>query len=184
MKPITAGALGLVLGLVVATGISVWQAKHRLQTEPPAAAQRQADGSLVLERAATNAKAKPAAAIPKGGKAERIISVTVQPARADCPVCTLDLTVVRMPDDSRRVVASSPTGTVLGGLDIPVLPISIERKRPWAAGASRGTESNSWGIWLDRDAGRFRVGVEANKIGADIGGGDKYEARIKLGLNF
>ena len=34
MKPVTASgvALGLILGLVVATGISVWQAKHR----PPA----------------------------------------------------------------------------------------------------------------------------------------------------
>lgn len=178
-------AFAVLIGAVAgASGVFMWQAKHRLQTEAPAAAQRQADGSLVLERTATSPKAKPASALPKGGKAERIVSVTVQPARADCPVCIVDMTLVRMKDDSRRVVASSPTGTVLGGLDIPVLPIITDRRHPWALGASRGTEANSWGIWLDRDVSRLRVGIEANKTGVDINGSDKYEARVKLGLKF
>src|SRR4030067_133190 len=108
--------LGAFIG---AAAFAAWQAPTKI-VEAPAAAARQADGSLALERTATNPKAKPVAAIPKGGKAERAIRVDVQPERADCPICSVDLTLVRMPDDTRRVVASSQTGTVLGGLDVPI----------------------------------------------------------------
>jgi hypothetical protein len=137
-------AIALVVGLIISWA---WYSPST-KTEAPAAAARQADGSLVLERTATNQKATPAHAIPKGGKAERVVRVDVQPTRADCPVCTVDLTLVRMPDASRRVVASSPTGTVLSGLDIPVLPITVERSRPWAAGAMY---NGRWGAVVTRD---------------------------------
>lgn len=167
--------LGAFIG---AAAFAAWQAPTKI-VEAPAAAARQADGSLALERTATNPKAKPVAAIPKGGKAERAIRVDVQPERADCPICSVDLTLVRMPDDTRRVVASSQTGTVLGGLDVPIAPIDITKDHPWAAGISRGTDLESWGVWLDRDFGPVRFGGEANKTGDN-----NYEARIKLGIRF
>ena len=176
-----------VAGAFLGAAVVGWWYKPGEKIEAPAAAERQADGSLVLERTATNPKAKPAHAIPKGGKAERKISVDVQPERADCPICTVDLTLVRMPDDTRRVIASSQTGTVLGGLDVPILPLNIWRDRPWAAGISRGTGEEAWGLWLDRDFGPVRFGAAANKIDENIHGGDKdrkYEARFKLGLRF
>jgi hypothetical protein len=176
-------AIGFTLGLLVAAAICYWRQPVPAQIEAPTTALRQADGSLVLERAATNPKAKPAASIPKGGKAERVISVDIQSARTDCPVCTVDLTVVRMADDSRRVVASSPTGPVLGGLDIPMIPL-VDHRHSWTIGASRGTAQNSWGIWVDREFGPFRAGVEANRIGVDSAGSDKYEARVRLGVQF
>lgn len=43
----------------------------------------------------------------------------------DCPPVTVDLSLVRMPDKTRRVVASSPDGTVLTGVDIP---LEVERE--------------------------------------------------------
>jgi hypothetical protein len=169
------GALaGAVVGWVICAD---WYAPEQV-TETAAVEQRQADGSLALERK-PDANAKPAHAIPKGGKAERVVSVNVQPERADCPVCTVDLTLVRMPDDTRRVVASSPTGTVLGGLDVPIVPLDVGRDYLWAAGISRGIGGEAWGGWVDRDFGLLRTGIEANKVSDD-----RYEARIKLGVRF
>lgn len=168
----------VVGAFIGAAALAAWQAPTKI-VETPATAARQSDGSLVVERTATNPKAKPVHAIPKGGKAERAIRVDVQPERADCPACTVYLTLVRMPDETRRVVASSPTGIVMGGLDVPILPIEVDKKRPWAAGISRGTGEESWGAWLDRDIGPMRLGAEANKT--DV---DKHEARIKIGIRF
>ena len=169
--------LGMFLG---AAALSVWQRPDKVD-EAPAVADRQADGSLALER--KPGKVRPKQAIPKGGKAERVVSVDVQPDRADCPVCTVDLTLVRMPDETRRVIASSPTGTVLGGLDVPIAPLNVERDHPWAAGISRGTGEEAWGAWLDRDFDFLRIGGEFNKI-SENSHESRYEARLKIGLRF
>lgn len=177
------GCIGISVGILIAACVCVWYELRPTKTETPAAAERQPDGSLVLERK-PDANAKPAHAMPKGGKAERAVRVDVQPARADCPICTVDLTLVRTPDDSRRVVASSPTGDVLGGLDVPIVPLKIAKDHPWAAGGSHGTGTDSWGLWLDRDIARIRVGAELNKTGVSENGDDRYEARIKLGFKF
>lgn len=167
--------VGMFLG---AAALSWWNAPTKI-IESPAAAARQADGSLVAERTATNPKAKPVHAVPKGGKAERTIRVDVQPERTDCPVCSVDLTLVRMGDDTRRVVASSPTGVVIGALDVPIMPIEVEKHHPWAVGISRATGEESWGVWLDRDIGPLRIGGEANKTGDN-----NYEARLRFGIRF
>jgi hypothetical protein len=142
-------------GLLIGAGALAWWQAPQEVTETHAVAARQADGSLVLERTATNPKAKPTSAIPKGGKAERIVSVDIQPVRADYPICTVDLTLVRMPDDSRRVVASSPTGTVIGGLDVPIVPLVIAPNHPWAAGA---LYNGRWGALVTRDVRFLSVG--------------------------
>jgi hypothetical protein len=168
----------LVGAFVGAAALAVWQAPTTV-VEAPAAAARQSDGSLALERTGTNPKAKSAAVVPKGGQAERSIRVDVQPARADCPVCTVELTLVRMPDDTRRVVAASPTGIVLSGLDVPLVPLEVARDRPWAAGASYGVGGGSWGGWLDRDLGPLRLGAEINQTGDA-----RTEARVRLGWRF
>ena len=169
---------GCFIGAAVVAG---WYAPLT-KTETAATEERQSDGSLALAR--QPGKAKPANAVPKGGKPERVISVDVQPARADCPLCRVDLTLVRMPDDGLRVVASSPTGTVVAGLDVPIVPLSITKKRLWGVGGSRGTNADSWGLWLDRDFAMVRTGIELNKTGEDQAGESRYEARVKLGFTF
>lgn len=77
----------------------------------------------------------------------------------DCPPVQVDLSLVRMPDKTRRVVASSPTGTILSGIDVPLEPVSVPRVRPWAAGVLY-TADSKLGAFLDRDLGPFRLGVE------------------------
>lgn len=163
--------IGFIAGLIVASiVVAVWPRGKTPETYAPAV--RRSDGSVVLER---QPAAKPAVThkLPAGGKRERSVHVDVKPTDPDCPLCSVDMTLVRMNDGSRRVIASSTTGEVVNGIDIPLLPADPSLK--WAAGVSYG---QGWGGWLDRDIGRLRVGIEVN----DTDGG--VEARGKIGFRF
>lgn len=151
--------------------------------EPAAPAVRQKDGSLELERAKQGSATplKPAGIIPKGGKIEREIRVTIDPnvspgkggeiqndlardpslppanqiaprgaisgelklAGPRCPQVTVDLSLVRMPDQTRRVVASSPNGSVVGGLDVPIDNPKLPTIPRWTASAIAGYDSSA-----------------------------------------
>jgi hypothetical protein len=162
---IAAAAL-LGIGFVVAWGI--YRPKPA-KPETPAAAVRLKDGSLELERAPSGISAtspagtKPLRAdpdIPKGGKVERVVQVTVTPGGvwtpgkgtigapggssvAGCPSVTTDLTLVRMPDKSERVLASSPDGKVVGGIDVPVSAPAIPRIQRWTAAGLVGYDTHA-----------------------------------------
>lgn len=145
---------------------------------------RQADGSLALERK-PSATAKPKHQVPTGFKVERVIEVTVQPmepakAGEPCPPVQVDLSLVKMPDDSRRVIASSPNGEVISGVDIPVEPVRSQRIPVWAAGVTANPIDKVYGVFLDRDLGPFRLGAELNQVDTDAG----MEFRVKAGIRF
>jgi hypothetical protein len=164
-------AIVLVLsGFLLAWGI--YRPKPA-KPETPAAAVREKDGSLELERAPDGISAtapagtKPLRAdpdIPKGGKVVRVVEVTVDPGKAQrgvqtpgkgtivapggsvgpaCPPVTTDLTLVRMPDKSERVLASSPDGTVSGGIDVPVSAPAIPRIQRWTAEGLAGYDTHA-----------------------------------------
>lgn len=62
---------------------------------------------------------------------------------AACPPVTVDLSLVRMPDKSQRVLASSPDGSVVGGIDVPVqdpAPFKVQR---WTASALAGYDAHA-----------------------------------------
>lgn len=162
--------IGFVVGLLVAAVlVAVWP-RHPTETYAPE--ERRKDGSVVLERqpgAKPNIVHRP----PAGGKRERSVHVEIKPTAPDCPLCVVDLSVVRMNDGSRRVIASSTTGEVVSGIDIPLL--AAEPQLKWAAGVSYG---QGWGGWLDRDIGRLRFGIEVNDT--DTG----MEARARAGVRF
>lgn len=173
----------LILGMFLGAAVAGWWYAPGEKVETPAVAERQPDGSLVLERQ-PDTKPRNTAVVPKGGKVVREIRVDVQPARADCPACSVELSLVRMRDDSMRAVAWSPSGEVLGGIDVPIVPLRLDRDLVWAAGISRGTGEESWGGWLDRDFGPVRIGGAFNKIDENARGENRYEARFKIGLRF
>jgi hypothetical protein len=81
--------------------------------------------------------------------------------------------------DGRRVIASSPDGAVIGGIDVPIEAGTIPAERPWAAGLSCEASRDcgkTLGVWIDRDLARVRVGAEILK--RETGGA---QARIKVG---
>ena len=80
-----------------------------------------------------------------------------------CPPVRVDLSLVRMPDQTRRVVASSPDGEVVGGLDVPIERERIRRELRWAAGGTYDPMARTWGGFVERDLGPFRIGFEAHQ---------------------
>src|SRR3546814_7712432 len=87
-----------------------------------------------------------------------------------------DLSLVQQ-DGGRRVIASSPDGTVIGGVDVPItqtlLPPTPHR---WAAGANYDPFGQRYGAWVERDFGRLRVGADVNQSDRFV-----MEARVRVG---
>lgn len=164
-------AIALVAALVVAVtaaGVTWYVMRPVPVIEMAKPAETQADGSKLIERTATQPKARPKQIVPTGARVERIAAVTVQPtalAEADkpCPPVTVDMTLVREEDGSKRVIASSPDGEVVAGLDIPVETLPVPEARPWAVGVSVDPVRQAGGVWVERDIGRVRLGVEVNQ---------------------
>ncbi len=182
----------IAVAIFAAAAFGWWFGQPNPVQETAAPEVRQADGSVVLERR-PDPHAKPKQQIPRKAKVERVAQVTVQPdaiaeAGKPCPPVTVDMTLIREPDGMRRVLASSPDGQVVGGLDIPVETAAppAEPKR-WAAGMSWSLSSQTAGVWIERDVPVFsqlvRVGAEVNQVrtGVDAAG---VEARLRLGFAF
>lgn len=161
--------------------------------ETAQSAETQPDGSTVIERAATTPKAKPKQQVPKGAKVERVGSITAQGVTPDeikactsvpCPPVTIDTSLVRLPDGSKRVIVSSADGTILKGVDIPVETQEVPEPKVWAAGVSLDPLRQTLGAWVERDVARVRLGVEINQTRPQIGGPVGAEVRLRAGWVF
>jgi hypothetical protein len=200
----------LIFAAGLGTGWMLWRPKTP-KPETYAPPMRQQDGSLVLERKPQE-DARPAQTVPKGAKVERIVQVVVQPqaspvlsppsvsgasgeeqkapdstpARPPCPPVRVDLTLVRMPDQSRRVVASSPDGQVIGGVDIPVEAATPQRVMKWAAGPSWNPADRTFGAWIERDAGFLRLGADLYQVREPLAAGGRvtWTGFIRAGIRF
>lgn len=164
----------------------------------PLPAREQADGSLVLERDPDPAREPAPHAIPAGHVEERRISVHVQPdvirksdttntdvsvtPACECKPVRVDLSLVRDTDGGRRVIASSPDGRILGGLDVPIAADSIFRNREWAAGVSYNPFDGTPGAWIERDVGRIRVGADLYQERNALASG--LAIRLRVGWTF
>jgi len=142
-------------------------------TEPPVPQVQQPDGSMILERRPDPAP-RPKQRLPKHARVERVAQVTVQPdapaqeAGQPCPPVTVDMTLTRDPDGARRVLASSPDGRVVGGIDVPVLPTEIQpAPKRWAAGLSWSPTDRTSGVWVERDARIPLIDLDV-RLGLDL----------------
>ena len=171
------GVVALVLGLIAAgiligekTGAAVPEVvTYRIPV-------RQHDGSLIAERRPETAPAPAPHLIPRGWKEERRVSATVKPAKADCPLVDLDMSLVRDDEGGRRVVLSSPDGEVVSAKDIPIEPALIPAPpRRWAVGLAYEPDRRRSSVWVERDLARVRIGAEVSQ---------SREARVRLGWTF
>lgn len=187
--------VAMLLALAAIAGAVWWAMRPAPVAEPPAPEQHQADGSLILERRPDPA-AQPKQQIPRRAKVERIASVTVQPDAAPpedgqpCPPVTVDLSLIREPDGGRRVIASSPDGRVVGGLDVPVELVPVPPlSRKWATGLSWEPVHRTYGVWIERDVEvpfvnlAARLGIDVNQTRMDTSA-TGMEGRVRIGIAF
>lgn len=200
-----AGGAGLVAGLLV--GWMLWRPKERV-VETPAIAVRNTDNSLTLERR-PDAAATPTHITPRG-TLERIARLTVRPdpvivhdtirvpsenvARGTLPETTttvrtdtvqapdiaIELSLVRLPDRSRRVTASAIGGKVIGGIDIPVESAVPEKVLRWSAGPTYDPHARTYGAFLSRDLGPVRILLAADRSGSN----NALTGRVGIGLRW
>lgn len=190
-------AIGLTLGLGL--GWVLWRPSRVVETY--AQAVRQVDGSLVLERK-PNAKAVPKHTVPRGATVERVASVTVLPSAPPiptssslspelpgvtahtCPPVTVDLSLVRLKDGTRRIIASSPDGEVVGGVDIPIESAPPNKDLKNAGGVSYNPLDKTYGLWYQRNKGPLVMGLDVLQQKAPLTGASGVAVSIRLGVRF
>jgi hypothetical protein len=98
----------------------------------------------------------------------------------------VDLSLVRLQDQTRRVIASSPDGHVVGGVDIPIESPTPARTMKWAAGGLWNPADHTFGGWIDRDLGPFRIGpqIEQQRLSASAGSGTTMAFAVRVGVRF
>lgn len=182
-----------IIGAAVAVALLWPRPQPVIEVAKPAVVQT--DGSTILERTDTQPSVKPPHVVPKGATVERVVQVKVKPKvviadgikdapslspdakPANNPI-TVDLSLVRLTDDTKRVIASSPDGEIVGGMDIPIETLAY-KPRVWAAGISVDPVHQVGGVWVERDISRIRVGVDAgvNKF-------HDFETRLRVGVTW
>lgn len=180
-----------IIGAAIAVVLLWPHPRPVIETAKPAVVQP--DNSLILERTDTQPSVKPPHVVPKGSTVERVVQVKVKPKvviadgikdapslspdakPANNPI-TVDLSLVRLKDDTKRVIASSPDGEIVGGMDIPIETLAY-KPRVWAAGISIDPVHQVGGVWVERDISRIRLGVDAgvNKF-------HDFETRLRVGV--
>lgn len=159
---LSALVLGVVAGL--SSGWWLWRPKPAPVETAAAAIQLPKSGAMVIER-------NPAAAVPpkivaatkelnRKAKLTRAATITVQPTQPDCDPVEIELGLVKLPDNTSRIVTTSDNATVTGGVDIPVATEQVVKEMKWAAGASFDVRERSYGVFVDRDFGFLRVSAE------------------------
>lgn len=155
-----------LIGFAAATGAGLalgWglHPGKELMHEPPAPA-IELSNATVLERQpslAVPSAILEAAAEVRGAKLERAAKLTVQPTQLDCEPLHVELGVLRMKDDTQRIVVRSDDAAILGGVDIPI-DRTLPRAPKWSAGALYNPVDQTYGAYLDRDLGPFRAGID------------------------
>lgn len=192
------GLICIIVGLLggLTLGWKIYDHPHNGKTvEVNADSVRQGDGSLIIKRV-VDTIVEPAQIITKNVYVDRVVQVVVVDTtkrtpflndknQYECPPCTttVDLTLVRdKKTNMARVIASSPDGTVVSGIDVPMNAPVVSKDHPWSVGVVGSYDvinnTNRVGAYIDRKLGPFRVGAEL--------GGWKNQAYIgtKLGINF
>lgn len=171
-----------IIGIIALIVLGIALGGYIYRPEPPkpetyAPAEVQKDRSQILERK-PQANAKPAHKVPKGAKVERVVKLEVRskpvnapsalragageaepPADIDCPPVQVDLSLVRLPDESRRVIASSPNGEILTGVDIPVESAAPDKGYDWLVGGAVNLFDKGWEIHGGRKIADSLLGV-------------------------
>jgi len=176
-------AVGLLVLVFVALAAGYWIGSARApvpENTAPAPEVRQADGSLVLARVPVASPPPAPHQLPKGsGEVRRATTTMRSTSRPDCPPMTQTTSLVQ-DGDGLRMVTSSPDGEVIAGTDMVFRPLNLAPPlRPWAAGITYEISRDLYGIWIERDFGRLRIGAEIQQRDYDT-----VAAWVRAGLTF
>lgn len=197
-------ALALLLTFALGWASSAHYNRPRPVATKAQPQQRQADGSLIAARRpaplpstqiippgdhptarfqATLAPTRPVAKLSPGATLAATADAPVTAvsrglieqclALLQCPAQTVDGTLATTRKGQLDLVLSSPQGQVQSAVLSPLLPPLVAPAHPWAAGLIFAGDAH-YGVFLDRDLGLLRLGVEAEQGR----GGNILQARL------
>lgn len=201
--PIRLALVSVIVGLLGGLTIG-WQAwgTRAPAAELAAPEQRLDYGAMMLERQpelslVPDPPIRPSS--PPGTKRiARLVRVVVEPKPAESPSAPngrsiercgpvrIDLALLEMKAGGYRVVASSPDGTIVGGVDVPLAPpeavarspppnaVGVLVRGPWLAA----------GVFYERDIGWLRTGIEVAYRRPSFGFPGGLEAGARAGIRF
>lgn len=173
-------AAAVVFTAGLAVGRFVWKPKSSpTPTYQPEVIQK--DGSRIVE-SKPQPKYKPESQVPKGSTVERVVTVSVMPVTVD-NVARIEFVQVRLPDASTRVIAKSD-GHILESIDIPVSPQVRPDDPKWAAGATYRLPSKTWGLFMQREQGRFLYGADLTQEREAISGISRLAFTARVGVRW
>lgn len=196
--------------------LGVKEKQKGFKPEPAAPAIHQKDGSVVLERKETNPETKSNVELPPGAKLQRKITLMVKPQeqQSENGVLTqssnasgwvgpdgvnlslekltqsnplvIDLSLVKMPDGTTRVVGKTGEGYTLEGLDQPVEPLEAPVAYKNALHISARLAGGGYGVFYTRDfLKRFTAGASIQFIqDKSLSRGVSAEAWASLGYRW
>lgn len=178
-------AIVMIMIICILIGAGASYATFAPKPQAEGYAPQQIIASTVVAERVPDAKAKPKTEIPKGGKTNRIAKLTVQASpvantqtgAVECPPIDVDLTLVDMPDATKRFAAAA-NGQIIKFIDVPVATAEIPHEYKWGVGASYNTKREA-GVWVDHYAGPFVAGVGVRKSVSD-----DLVAEARLGFRF
>lgn len=180
---INIAALGMAIGLML--GWWLWHPRAAaIEAAAPAVALPKSQTTVIERKPSEPVPERVKAAVKelgKGAKLERAVKLTVQPTgETDCKKIDLELGIVRMPDETQRVIARSNDGEIVGGVDIPIAAQPLPRNLKWSAGGAYDVAARRYGIYVDRDLGPFRLGADVMRRTEETG----LTAIIRIGIRF
>lgn len=157
---IAALVIGFTGGLLVAW--QLWHPRPAPIETHASAVQLPKSGAIAIERkpSATPPPKIAAAAkeLNRKAKLTRATTLTVQPTQAGCDPLDIDLGLVKLPDNTSRMVVRSDNATVTGGTDMPIITEQVIKEMKWAVGAAYSPDQRTYGAAVDYDFSRVRIG--------------------------
>lgn len=95
-----------------------------------------------------------------------------------CPEVHVNLSLIRQKDMTRRVIASSPDGKIIGGLDVPVSEPAFPKPQRWTVQALAGYDSHAsrevFGGQVSYGRGPFTISAGALGSTGFVGAGIRF----------
>ena len=155
-------------GLLLGYGLGYKQFSPKPVVETNAPEIRQKDGSLVLERKISEKPLNRPIMPFNASEWIRHSEVLINPntsligSNAEIKPIKVSFDLVKLSDQTYRVIVNAENGEVIGGVDVPIQTVHNPEQTKWAAGGI--ILNDGYGAFIQRNIGAFLVGLDVAQI--------------------
>ena len=167
-------AIGAVLGFFIGRAVYI---TPKPKQETFAQKVIQTDGSVIIERNPYENTKK--IIKPTDSKLIRQAFFEIKPNNE--ANIKLNLSLIRLEDQTMRIIAKTDNGTIINAVDVPIDPLGRRLEAKWGLGVIYGNESQ--GLFIERFTDRFIFGLDVIKQN-HFAINNKYAYAFRFGYKF